>query len=256
MLLQEPIDGSPRRDHREVALALTSPRGAAGVAIDWTRRSDGRGTAETIVREAGGNPYFVYELVEYLTEGDTGEGGTLSTHFSLDSVLGRRIRKLPAEAEPPGGAGRRRPTCGKRSPARLPTWVPSGFSGLRVLRAQHLVRGTGTGTLDEVETYHDRIRETVFSHLGSRRRELSPAFGPGAWSRPEGADPDPWACISRGPAGSPRPAITTPGSRRMRPVQLLWPLIGRSQLYRRALQLGPADPAAAADQTRLGDALG
>src|SRR5207247_7768048 len=45
-----------------------------------------------------------------------------------------------------------------------------GFSGLALLRAQHLVRGAGSGALDDVETYHDRIRETVVNHLGADRR--------------------------------------------------------------------------------------
>ena len=132
--------------------------------------------AETIVRESGGSPYFVYELVEYLKEGgELGEGGTLSSLLSLDSVLGRRIRRLPAEAvsllEVLAVAGqplRQAVAC------KAADLGAEGFSGLTLLRNHHLVRGTGLGSLDEVETYHDRIRETVVNHLSpERRRALS-----------------------------------------------------------------------------------
>ena len=103
--------------------------------------------AEAIVRESGGSPYFVYELVEYLKEGgELGEGGTLSTHFSLDSVLGRRIARMPAEAvsllEVLAVAGRplrQAIACGAAGLGA------AGFSGLALLRAQYLVRGTGLG---------------------------------------------------------------------------------------------------------------
>ena len=40
-----------------------------------------------------------------------------------------------------------------------------GLASLAVLRAGHLVRSAGPGSLDDVEVYHDRIRETVIKHL-------------------------------------------------------------------------------------------
>ena len=101
VLLQAESDGSPPRDHREVALEPLTLAEGRELALQLIGQDDPAAVAlaETIVRESGGSPYFVYELVEYLKEGgELGEGGTLSTHFSLDSVLARRIGRLPAEA--------------------------------------------------------------------------------------------------------------------------------------------------------------
>ena len=80
--------------------------------------------------------------------------------------------------------------CVRRWPARLPIWARLGFSGLTLLRAHHLVRGTGLGSLDEVETYHDRIRETVVNQLSPERRsDLNRRL---AWELEQagGADPE------------------------------------------------------------------
>src|SRR5262249_16135042 len=149
---------------RELALRLIGQDDPAAVAM-----------AEAIVRESGGNPYFVYELVEYLREGgELGESGTLSTHFSLDSVLARRIGRLTKEAESllevialAGQPLRQAIAC------RAAGLGAAGFSGLALLRTQPLVPGPGVGSFDEVEPYHDRIRETVVNLLTvERRREL------------------------------------------------------------------------------------
>ncbi len=258
VLLQEPIDGSPRRDHREVALAPLTLAEGRELALRLIGQDDPAAVAlaETIVREAGGNPYFVYELVEYLTEGgDLGEGGTLSTHFSLDSVLGRRIRKLPAEAESllevlavAGQPLRQAIACKAADVGAL------GFSGLALLRAQHLVRGTGLGSLDEVETYHDRIRETVFNHLGaSRRRELSQRLAR-ELEQAGGADPETLGVHFEGAGELAKAGHYYALSADEASAALAFDRAVK--LYRRALELGPADPAAARRiQTRLGDAL-
>ncbi len=258
VLLQEAIDGSPRRDHREVALAPLTLAEGRELALRLIGQDDPAAVAlaETIVREAGGNPYFVYELVEYLTEGgELGEGGTLSTHFSLDSVLGRRIHKLPAEAESllevlavAGKPLRQAIACKAADVGAL------GFSGLALLRAQHLVRGTGLGSLDEVETYHDRIRETVVNQLdANRRRELNQRLAR-ELEQAGGADPETLGVHFEGAGELAKAGHYYALSADEASEALAFDRAVK--LYRRALELGPADPAAARRiRTRLGDAL-
>ncbi len=132
--------------------------------------------AETIVRESRGSPYFVYELVEYLREGgDLAEGSTNSSDISASTMCSqgglvssrREASRLLEVVALAGQPLRQAVAC------RAVGLGASGYSGLTELRSQHLVRGTGLGSLDEVETYHDRIRETVVNMLtDDRRREL------------------------------------------------------------------------------------
>jgi len=177
VLLEPQSDGSPPRDHREIALEPLTPAEGRELALRLIGQDDPAAVvlAETIVRESRGSPYFVYELVEFLKEGgDLDDGSTNSSHVSLDSVLARRIGRLTDEADRllevvalAGQPLRQDVAC------RAAGLSAAGYAGLTQLRSQHLVRGTGLGSLDEVETYHDRIRETVVNMLtDDRRREL------------------------------------------------------------------------------------
>ena len=125
-----------------------------------------------IARESGGSPYFVYELVEHLNAG--GELEDRSQHPRLD--LARR-RPVGADRAP---AGRARGRSWRSSPSpasrsgqadtiRAAGLGPEGFAALASLRSNHLIRGTGSGALDDVETYHDRIRETIVNRLDPGR---------------------------------------------------------------------------------------
>jgi eukaryotic-like serine/threonine-protein kinase len=258
VLLQRENDGSLERDHREVPLEPLTLAEGRELALRLIGQDDPAAVAlaETIVREAGGSPYFVYELVEYLNEGgDLGDGGYLSSHFSLDSVLGRRIGRLPAEAgsllEVLAVAGqplRQAIACKAADLGAL------GFSGLALLRSQHLVRGTGLGSLDEVETYHDRIRETVINHLDAeRRRELNGRLAR-ELEEVGGADPETLgvhfeAAGELAKAGHYYALSADEASEALAFDRAV-------KLYRHALELGPADHGAARRiRARLGDAL-
>ena len=162
------------RDCREVVVQpLTICEGRAlALALIGQDDSPAQVIAEMIVREAGGSPYFVYELVQYLKEGgDLADSLAVSSEISLDAVLWRRIKRLPDEArellEVLALAGR---PLRQAVACRAAGQGADGFSALALLRANHLIRGTGPGMLDDVETYHDRIRETVVRQLDEPTR--------------------------------------------------------------------------------------
>ncbi|HZU39347.1 MAG TPA: protein kinase [Gemmataceae bacterium] len=115
---------------------------------------------EAIARESGGNPLFVQELVQYLHLGNEPHAVT------LDEVLWARIGSLePAERrllEVVSVAGR--PLS--QELARQAAGIEGDEQALVVrLRAGRLLRSIGSGDREEIETYHDRVRETVTAHL-------------------------------------------------------------------------------------------
>ncbi len=119
---------------------------------------------DAIVRQAGGNPFFVQELARHRNTAQ-------SSVSELDEILWSRISGLPeAERE------LLETIAVSGQPIRLVyARESSGLAGLppqvlTSLRMHHFVRSNGTGLRDEVETYHDRIRETVLAHMPGERR--------------------------------------------------------------------------------------
>ena len=143
--------------------------------------------ARVIARESGGNPFFVTELVRHISVG-----------AELSDAFGGAVRSLSTKCCGTGScvcrAGRDASSRPLRCPAsrfaRTPPaeWRVSARMGSTRWRccAGHLVRSAGPGSLDDVEVYHDRIRETVIKHLspevlktwhGELARELEDAGG-------------------------------------------------------------------------------
>ena len=258
VLLDPQGDGSPPRDHREIALEPLTPAEGRELALQLIGQNDPAAVllAETIVRESRGSPYFVYELVEYLKEGgELGDGNTISSHVSLDSVLAKRIGRLTEEADRllevvalAGQPLRQAIAC------RAAGLGASGYSGLAQLRSQHLVQGTGLGSLDEVETYHDRIRETVVNMLtDQRRRELHGCLA-SELEAAGGADSETLGVHFEGSGD-----LTTAGHYYGLAADQASESLAFDRavkLYRHALELGPGDTEAERRVlARLGDAL-
>lgn len=158
-------------DHRVLDVDPLSLAEARALA---TRLLGGQGPvvesqAEAIARESGGNPFFVAELVRAVQ----GAGGGDTPHsagdpIALDEVLWSRVVRLPAEArellEVVSVSGRPlQPSVAWQCLARD---VGDERASLALLRSARLVRVAGSSSEgDQVETYHDRVRETVVAHL-------------------------------------------------------------------------------------------
>lgn len=141
----------------ELALTLLGRRDAASEA-----------QAETIARESGGNPFFVHELVQCVSASVEVTEGPAAGTLVLDEVLWSRIQKLPEEPrrllEVIAVSGQPLRLAEACQAAGL---RPGEQGGLAVLRSGRLIRSSGSADLEEVETYHDRIRETILSHLSA-----------------------------------------------------------------------------------------
>ncbi len=127
--------------------------------------------ASRIARESGGNPFFIQELARYANEHPEWSTRSGMYSFDLEQVVWSRVQRLPAPAramlEVVTIAGQ---------PVRNAHWRDAieGESvdpqTIALLRYEHLIRFTGSAAEDEVETYHDRIRETVAARLDTDLR--------------------------------------------------------------------------------------
>jgi serine/threonine protein kinase len=143
-------------ESRQLVLALLGPDSVATET-----------QVDTIARESGGSPYFIHELVQHIREGAALVGGPVgSRQITLDEVLWQRVTRLPVESrrllETVAVSGQPLRQADAYRAAELEGESPAA---LTMLRAHHFVRSTGPEAHDEVETYHDRVRETVTAHL-------------------------------------------------------------------------------------------
>ena len=225
-----PVDAMPPDETRELARLLL----ARAVEVPDE-------LAEMVARESGGSPYFVNELTRYLTGGgELSESLAPACGVSLDEVLWRRVLSLPPKPrrllEAIAVAGR---PIRQGAACRAAGLGSDGFDSLALLRAESLVRGKGTGILDEVEAYHDRIRETVVRRLSDADRA--------SWNRQlaevleesEAADPETLA-IHLEEAGQPVKAARYFQKAAEKAVDAL-AFDRAAKLYRRVVELRPAD---------------
>ncbi|HEX5102223.1 MAG TPA: hypothetical protein VFV87_00325, partial [Pirellulaceae bacterium] len=132
--------------------------------------------------------------------------------------------------------------------------APSERMALKTLRADYLVRSTGPGDHDEMEVYHDRVRETLVEHLSAA--ELQDCHRRLAASLEASAHADPEALASHlQAAGEPARAGHYYAVAADRAAAAL-AFDRAARLYRLALDLEPNDaPDRRGLRTRLGDAL-
>lgn len=151
-----PVEPLTPEERQQLALALLDPRDEKA-----TER------ANSIARQSGGYPFFVYELVQYLqTSGPkAAQPAGSGSEISLSEVLWSRILGLPNEARRllEIVAVASRPLS--QADACAAAEVGEGHAALSCLRAGRLLRSSGPSERGAIETYHDRIRETILLHL-------------------------------------------------------------------------------------------
>ena len=206
--------------------------------------------SEAVARESGGNPFFVWQLVQAVRAGDT--------DLTLDELIGRRVAAL--------SDGQRRlleviAVAGRPldpAVALLAAGVgDDGRNSLIDLQSTdaRLLRAGPTGQ-NGIETYHDRIRETVVAHLTREARKNYHHRLAIAQESSRQADPEVLAVHYEGRAeewGEGQPVRRS--GRPSEPMRL-WPSsVLRSCIAERWACGRPARKGGGRLQHRLGDAL-
>ena len=151
--------------------------------------------AAAIARESGGSPFFVEMLADHVTmiHGDEDRAPDSVVRVDLGDVFREKMRRLPEVArkllETVAVAGHPIPV--------IPAWKAADVtlpeqSMLSLLIVRHLVRSqTDFGAAhEEIEIYHDRLRDTVLAELSEgsiryRRERIARALEAAGGTDPE-----------------------------------------------------------------------
>ena len=114
--------------------------------------------------ETQGNPYFVEQLIDgFDSNAETFE------RIPLDQVISRKLTRLPEEAikllQVIAIAGH---AISLEEASKVCGVALSSYSIITHMRSERLVRLIGTSATSMVDTYHDKIRETVLEGLNER----------------------------------------------------------------------------------------
>ena len=158
---------------RTIALEELTTSESRDLARALLQDSATDGRADAIAREAGGSPFFLVELshLSEATRHQTKDDG--ADELALDDVSRSRIALLPDDArellEIVAVAGRPIAVTAAASAAGLDS---EETAVLERLRTDDLLRTRMRGDVEEADTAHDRIRETILSGLTPERRRM------------------------------------------------------------------------------------
>ena len=169
ILLDDPLVGDPQRlevaplsaeDSRELARRLIAAEGAS--ADD--------ATLDGIARESGGSPFFASELALHAARGSANDIARAGRPIRVDELMAQRVAALPQFER-----HLLETVCvaGEPMSEELLHRVHRGHPGLdRVLaglRAERLLRPALLDGRPAIDTYHDRVRESVVQALPTER---------------------------------------------------------------------------------------
>jgi tetratricopeptide (TPR) repeat protein len=224
--LMQSARGRPGADVREIHVGPLLAGEAQSLARALLPAPDAA-LAARIAREAEGNPLFVAELARHPSP----------DRVTLEEMLLARVEDLPPAArrllEVIAVAGKPIEVS-----SALEAIVPpgDGLAALSALRGARLVRASSAG--EQIETYHDRVRETVTAHIDAGRLcDCHAALARVLEAR--GADPEVLAVHLRGAGQTARAGAYAAAAARAATDALAFDRAAR--LYRLALELIPAD---------------
>ncbi|MGP0063866.1 MAG: serine/threonine-protein kinase PknK [Isosphaeraceae bacterium] len=250
-------EGSPRLEHRDLVVEPLTQSEARELALVLLGRDDAvaRAEAHVVARESGGNPLFIDELVRHIQGGEPIDRWEAIGHLDLDEVLWARIRRQPEEAQRLLGV-----VAVSGRPIRQAMAFQAGEMGavgrvaLASLRTARLIRCIGQAQHDDIEIYHDRIRETVVAHLPPDRLKWHNERLAMVLSKSGPVDPEVLAGHYRGAGDLARACDYYTQGADQAAAALAFDHAAR--LYRIALELHPGPAAPVTDlRRRLGDAL-
>ena len=161
-----------------IDVGLLSEEDAGALARSMLGPGASDATVQAVVREAGGMPLFVAQLVH---AADQLGGGEQRDHLSLDGVLQRRLALLDTSSrrllEHVAVGGQPLPQAAILRAAEV--GPEQGLGDLAALRTGHWVRTDGMGREGRVEPFHDRVRESIVASLtpdALRRRHVALAL--------------------------------------------------------------------------------
>jgi serine/threonine protein kinase len=248
--------GSPDNQQLAVGELATSEACDLALMLLGGHPTAARSQAEAIARDSAGNPFFIHELVRFGQAGaERSRASAAGSTATLDDMVRARVLLLPEEArrllEVVAVAGQ--PV--ESEIADRAAGAKEEMNAVSFLRASHLIRVRVTPERQEIEPYHDRIREAMLAQLSpdalrAHHRRLAVALE--ASGR---ADPERLALHFR-EAGDAERAAEHAALAAERTSEAL-AFDRAAQLYRSALELGAPGGASARRSLsqKMGDAL-
>lgn len=159
-------NANEKAEIQEITVEELSKEESEKLAIALLGQEGALQQTEIIVKESGGSPFFIGELAQYaLTKKQLMDQENGQSEMTIDKVVNARISQLSKEAhrflEVVAVSGQ--PLT--RNVAKRVAEIAGDEQILSILRTNHLLRSTGTSTYEEIDTYHDRIRETILKNL-------------------------------------------------------------------------------------------
>lgn len=208
--------------------------------------------ADMIAEEAAGSPFFVRELSHWVRSQQKAEAGEIR----LETTLANRLSRLPADArcllETVSVSGR--PLARRVARAAAALSPEQERAAIALLRVEYILRSRGVGDEEELETFHDRIRETSLAQLNAKELAQRHLQVVGALEASGKSDPDTLAMHFR---RAERPDKAAPyailaGDRAAAALAF----DRAAALFAYALEAAPGDPTHERDlRIKLGDAL-